>query len=118
MEMVRELSSWLLLCSGAALCIVGGIGLLRLPDVYSRMHGAGIIDTGGTALILIHFGLQRGFLPREKLALAALIVGPAFIPTVAQATGVQIGFLLLLLSLWSCQRRIAAERPMTQLLVH
>jgi multicomponent Na+:H+ antiporter subunit G len=53
MEVVRELSSWLLLGSGAVLCLAGGVGLLRLPDVYARMHGAGLIDSGGAALILI-----------------------------------------------------------------
>ena len=58
MEVVRELSSWLLLCSGALLCIAGGIGLLRLPDVYARMHGGGLIDSGGAALILIGLMLQ------------------------------------------------------------
>jgi multicomponent Na+:H+ antiporter subunit G len=58
MEVVRELSSWLLLGSGGALCVAGGIGLLRLPDVYARMHGAGLIDSGGAALILIGLMLQ------------------------------------------------------------
>jgi multicomponent Na+:H+ antiporter subunit G len=58
MDLFRELSSWLLLCSGALLCIAGGLGLLRMPDVYSRMHAAGIIDTGGAALILIGLMLE------------------------------------------------------------
>ncbi|MED5323983.1 MAG: monovalent cation/H(+) antiporter subunit G [Pseudomonadota bacterium] len=35
--------------------LFGALGLLRLGDVYQRMHGAGIIDTGGAGLIL--FGL-------------------------------------------------------------
>lgn len=58
MEMAREVSVWLLLCSGAAFCVIGGIGLLRLPDVYSRMHAAGLIDTAGAALILIGLMLE------------------------------------------------------------
>ena len=32
--------------------LFGALGLLRLGDVYQRMHGAGIIDTGGAGLIL------------------------------------------------------------------
>ena len=40
---------------GALGLLFGALGLLRLGDVYQRMHGAGIIDTGGAGLIL--FGL-------------------------------------------------------------
>ena len=40
---------------GALGVFFGALGLLRLGDVYQRMHGAGIIDTGGAGLIL--FGL-------------------------------------------------------------
>ena len=35
------------LCVGALGVLFGALGLLRLGDVYQRMHGAGIIDTGG-----------------------------------------------------------------------
>ena len=45
MEALREIASWLLLGAGAGFCVVGGIGLLRLPEFYTRMHGAGLIDT-------------------------------------------------------------------------
>ena len=41
----------LVLCGGIAI-IIGAIGLVRLPDVYSRIHGAGVIDTAGAALML------------------------------------------------------------------
>ena len=37
---------------GALGLLFGALGLLRLGDVYQRMHGAGIIDTGGAGLIL------------------------------------------------------------------
>ena len=43
------------LCVGSIGLFFGGLGLLRLGDVYQRMHGAGIIDTGGAGLVL--FGL-------------------------------------------------------------
>jgi multicomponent Na+:H+ antiporter subunit G len=58
MEAIREIASWFFLCSGAAFCVIGAIGLLRLPDVYSRLHGSGIIDTLGSALILIGLMLE------------------------------------------------------------
>ena len=31
----------------AAAALIGGLGMLRLPDVFARMHGAGMIDTLG-----------------------------------------------------------------------
>ena len=45
-----ELLSWALLIGGSFFCVTGAIGLLRLPDFYARLHGAGIIDTLGAGL--------------------------------------------------------------------
>ncbi len=61
MEILRDIVSWVLLLSGGAFCIIGGLGLLRLPDVYSRMHAAGITDTLGTGLVLAGLMVQGGF---------------------------------------------------------
>ncbi|NIW36470.1 MAG: sodium:proton antiporter [Gemmatimonadetes bacterium] len=52
--------SWILLVSGSLFAVVGGIGLLRLPDFYCRMHGAGMTDTMGATLILAGLMLQAG----------------------------------------------------------
>ena len=53
METLREVTSWAFLLPGAVFCLIGALGLLRLPDTYSRMHGAGVLDTLGAALILL-----------------------------------------------------------------
>ena len=58
LETVLAALSWALLLAGSAFAIVGGIGLLRLPDFYSRIHGAGITDTMGAGLILVGLMLQ------------------------------------------------------------
>ena len=47
-----EITSAVLLIVGSAFAVVGGIGILRLPDFYSRMHAAGITDTMGAGLVL------------------------------------------------------------------
>ena len=60
MEWVDYLS-WALLAGGSFFCVTGAIGLLRLPDFYTRLHGAGIIDTLGAGLILIGLMTQAGF---------------------------------------------------------
>ncbi len=59
-EILVDIASWVLLVSGGALCIIGGLGLLRLPDVYARMHAAGITDYLGDGLILAGLMLQGG----------------------------------------------------------
>jgi multicomponent Na+:H+ antiporter subunit G len=53
--------SWAFLAAGAFTCVVGAVGLIRFPDVYTRMHAAGVVDTGGAGLILIGLMVQEGF---------------------------------------------------------
>lgn len=59
--MIIEIFSWVSILTGCFLGIIGGIGLLRFPDVYSRLHAAGITDTLCAALILLGLGLQAGW---------------------------------------------------------
>ena len=44
MALIADVLSWLCLVAGSALALIGGLGLLRLPDVFARMHSAGLID--------------------------------------------------------------------------
>ncbi len=56
-----DLASAVLLVVGASFAVIGGIGLVRLPDFFTRMHGAGITDTLGAGLIIAGLMLQSGF---------------------------------------------------------
>ena len=68
--MIIDILSWILLTAGGALGIVGGIGIYRFPDFYTRLHAAGITDTLCALLILLGLGLQAGWsLAAFKLAL-------------------------------------------------
>lgn len=58
MSMVLDVLSWVLLVGGGFFVVVGGIGLLRMPDVFTRMHAGGIADTMGTGMILVGLLLQ------------------------------------------------------------
>ncbi len=51
--MLVDVLSWICLVLGCALCLIGGLGLLRLPDFYSRLHGGGMTDTLGAGLVLL-----------------------------------------------------------------
>ncbi len=57
---VLDVLSWACLLTGSFFAVVGGIGLLRLPDFYSRLHGGGITDTLGAGLVLFGLMLQAG----------------------------------------------------------
>jgi len=59
--MLLDVASWALLLVGGAFCIIGAIGLLRMPDFFTRMHAASIVDTLGAAFILLGLMLQAGF---------------------------------------------------------
>ena len=59
--MVAEVLSWVFIISGAAFVIIGGIGMLRLPDFYTRIHAAGITDTMGAWLMLVGLMFQAGW---------------------------------------------------------
>lgn len=67
--------SWLCLVAGGLFSVVGAIGLVRLPEVYTRMHGASVTDTLGAGLILLGLVLQAGFtLVAVKLLFLAIFI--------------------------------------------
>jgi multicomponent Na+:H+ antiporter subunit G len=75
MEMLLDAASWAFLIVGSAMLVIGGIGVVRLPDVFARMHGAGIIDTLGTCSILIGLMFQAGLnIVSIKLALIVVFI--------------------------------------------
>jgi multicomponent Na+:H+ antiporter subunit G len=89
MAAVVDAASWFFLVAGAFLAVAGGIGMLRLPDFYTRMHAASVTDTGGMLLILLGLALQAGWsLVAAKLALIAifaLFTGPTATHALAHA---------------------------------
>ena len=60
MSLVLDVLSWILLMAGGGISLIAGIGLLRLPDMFSRMHAAGMLDTLGAACVLLGLILQAG----------------------------------------------------------
>ena len=50
--------SWACLGIGVTFALIGAIGMLRLPDVFSRMHAAGIIDACAAGLVLLGLAWQ------------------------------------------------------------
>jgi multicomponent Na+:H+ antiporter subunit G len=89
MDMVITISSGFFLLIGSFLCISGGIGLLRFPDFYTRMHAVGVTDTLGAGMVLVGLMiLSTDFLVFAKLVmilLLTLLIGPTTSHVLAKA---------------------------------
>lgn len=75
MTIIIDILSAVLLAGGAFFSLVGGIGLVRMPDFYTRMHGASVTETLGAGFMLIGLMLQAGLtLVAVKLAMIGLLI--------------------------------------------
>ncbi len=75
MSEVLNVISWLGLAIGGIFCVIGAIGLLRMPDFFTRMHAASVIETLGAGLILFGLILQAGWtLIAVKLVMLFLLI--------------------------------------------
>ena len=61
MSIIADVLGWVLLVSGGFFVITGGIGMVRFPDFFTRIHAAGVTDTAGAGLILLGLMVQAGF---------------------------------------------------------
>jgi multicomponent Na+:H+ antiporter subunit G len=89
MPLAVDFLSWVLILLGSFFTIVGGIGLLRMPEVFTRMHAASVTDTLGAGFLLFGLMLQAGFsLVTLKLAFILGLIfflGPVVTHALAQA---------------------------------
>lgn len=75
MTLALDTLSGLCLIAGVLLGVTAGIGLVRLPDLFTRMHAAGIGDTLAAGLVVLGLMLQAGFtLNLVKLALIMVFI--------------------------------------------
>ncbi|SCY49782.1 monovalent cation/H(+) antiporter subunit G [Alkaliphilus peptidifermentans] len=71
MELLYNLLIVVFFMGGAFFFFVGTLGLIRMPDVFCRMHATTKCDTLGAGLILIGLMLYRGF---DILSLKLLLI--------------------------------------------
>ena len=81
--------SALLVIGGGFFLVVGALGLVRLPDLFTRLHAAGVGDTLGVGLFVLGFMLLADFgSVTVKLALVLvflLLTGPVATHALAKA---------------------------------
>ncbi len=70
MAMVIDGLSWVLLVGGGLFVLIGGFGVLRMPDFYTRMHAASVTESAGAIMTLVGLMLQSGL----TLATAKLLI--------------------------------------------
>jgi len=89
MGSLMEIASAVFLLIGSFLCISGGVGILRFPDFYTRMHAVGVTETLATTMILIGLMLQNPdvlvLLKLIIILLMALFISPSASHALASA---------------------------------
>lgn len=75
MSLLLDILSWACLVAGGVFCMIGALGLVRMPDFYTRMHAASITETVGAGLMLLGMIMQAGFtLIAVKLIMIGLLL--------------------------------------------
>jgi multicomponent Na+:H+ antiporter subunit G len=75
MAFALDALSWVAIAGGLFFMIVGTVGILRMPDMFTRLHAAGMTDTMGAGLLILGMCLQAGL----GLVLVRLVFVYAFI---------------------------------------
>jgi len=84
-DTVLDVLSWILLCSGGLFVLAGGIGALRLPEFYTRLHAASLTETMATILIFAGMMLQAGLTLASVKLLAIMLFLLLTAPTASYA---------------------------------
>ncbi len=75
MTLIADLIGGAFILAGSFFTVVGALGLLRMPELYTRLHASGVLDPFGVGLILIGLMVQAGFtLVSVKLAMLVVLL--------------------------------------------
>jgi len=89
LQTLLDILSWLLLTTGGIFVFIGGLGALRMPDLYTRMHAASMTDSIAPILIIAGIILQAGLslisIKLVAILLFLLLTGPTASNALASA---------------------------------
>ncbi len=60
--------SWILLLIGCVFVVTGAVGMIRMPDLYTRLHAGSVTDTGGAIFISLALIVQSVFVFGSAMA--------------------------------------------------
>lgn len=73
--MIWDILSWISILTGSTFLLIGSLGLIRLPDIFTRSHASGVTETLATYLIILGLAFQAGLtLITVKLIIIALFM--------------------------------------------
>jgi len=102
------------LAIGTLALVVGSLGLIRLPDVFSRIHAVGMMDTAGVGFIVLGMMIHEGFsLISVKLAAVAVFLfftSPIATHAVAQVAH-KSGFSPVATGAATSAKKVARKKP-------
>lgn len=89
LSLLTDIASGALVLAGCLLVVSGAVGLLRLPDFYTRTHAGSLTDAAGATLLLLGLLLQAdGWQSAVRLVLIMLfllVTSPTAAHALAQA---------------------------------
>ncbi len=89
MEWLMSTISGLFLFVGCFFIVTGAWGIVRMPDIYTRIHAASVIDTGGVIFIIVGLLIHSLFVAQTPMATIKLVLLMFFInfsaPTASHA---------------------------------
>lgn len=73
MSVWAEIVAGLCLIAGGGFCLVAGVGVVRLPDVFTRLHASTKAGTLGVGLIVLALAITTEALPVASKAVGAVL---------------------------------------------
>jgi multicomponent Na+:H+ antiporter subunit G len=61
-QLLLDSLGWLLIAAGTFFFVTGALGLLRFPDIFTRLHAVTKTDTAGLGLLVFGLALHSGSL--------------------------------------------------------
>jgi multicomponent Na+:H+ antiporter subunit G len=75
LQTLTSLLAYAFIAIGSAFILIGGIGVLRMPEIYTRMHASSVTETAGSLFVLIGLMILSGLsLATVKLFAIALFL--------------------------------------------
>ena len=85
-DVVKEPAAFVLMLIGLFFLVVAAIGVLRLPDVYTRSHAVSLTDSLGAFFVLTGLALYAGISLVLVKILAVLVLLYLINPAIAHLT--------------------------------
>lgn len=73
-DILIHLVSWLLIAIACVFIVSGAVGLVRMPDLYTRLHAASLTDTGGAIVLSLALLLQAVFVFDNPMAAIKVVL--------------------------------------------